>query len=196
MAKKIRPRTGNRRNPLLHRAIIDAATKVLAKEGPGHFTIEAVAKLAGCGKPSIYRWWPTKTALMMEVYDQVSTQEMNAPEGKDLATDLAAKLRQTWEIWEKRSFGCVLRMILSEMMLSDEGRKHLREVFYPSRQAKAAVAFQLAIERGEIPPETDIQLLMDLMFGYSLFHLVTGQVDAVQNPDRLGAVIAAIARNF
>jgi hypothetical protein len=42
-----RPRTGNQRNPLLHQAIIAAATEVLAKVGPTRFTIEAVAKLAG-----------------------------------------------------------------------------------------------------------------------------------------------------
>ena len=54
-AARARPRTGNRRNPLLHQAIIAAATEVLAKEGPTRFTIEAVAKLAGCGKPTIYR---------------------------------------------------------------------------------------------------------------------------------------------
>jgi len=59
-----RPRTGNRRNPLLHQAIIVAATEVLAKEGPTRFTIEAVAKLAGCGKPTIYRVaLPTRVAI-------------------------------------------------------------------------------------------------------------------------------------
>jgi hypothetical protein len=40
-----RPRTGNRRNPLLHQAIIAAATEVLAKEGPTRFTIEGCSKI-------------------------------------------------------------------------------------------------------------------------------------------------------
>src|SRR6201987_607453 len=62
-----RPRTGNRRDPLLQQAIIDAATEVLAKEGATRFTIEAVAKMAGCGKPTIYRWWPSRPALLLEV---------------------------------------------------------------------------------------------------------------------------------
>jgi AcrR family transcriptional regulator len=64
----------------------------LAKEGPTRFTIEAVAKLAGCGKPTIYRWWPSRPALLLEVYEQVVQQELVAGEGKDLATDLAANL--------------------------------------------------------------------------------------------------------
>src|SRR5579864_6467527 len=76
-----RPRTGNRRNPLLHQAIIDAATEVLAKEGPTRFTIEAVAKLAGCGKPTIYRWWPSRPALLLEVFEQAVERELLPPEG-------------------------------------------------------------------------------------------------------------------
>ena len=74
----VRPRTGNQRNPILHQAIIDAANEVLAKEGPTRFTIEAVAKLAGCGKPTIYRWWPSRPALLLEVYEQMVQHELVA----------------------------------------------------------------------------------------------------------------------
>src|ERR1700722_19068693 len=98
-----RPRTGNRRNPVLHQAIIAAAPEVLAKEGPTRFTIEAVAKLAGCGKPTIYRWWPSRPALLLEVYEQMIQHELVVGEGKDLATDLAANLRQIWRIWRNES---------------------------------------------------------------------------------------------
>jgi AcrR family transcriptional regulator len=190
-----RPRTGNQRNPLLHQAIIAAATEVLAKEGPTRFTIEAVAKLAGCGKPTIYRWWPSRAALLLEVYDQAVKQELVEPEGKDLAKDLATMMRQVWRFWRKESMGSLYRLILSEMMLEKEGARYLREVFIPRRQAFSAIAFQRAIDRGGIPPETDIKLLMDLLYGYSVFRLITGQIDDDQIPDRIGAAIAKIARS-
>ena len=189
------PRTGNRRNPLLHQAIIDAAMQVLAKEGPTRFTIEAVAKLAGCGKPTIYRWWPSRPALLLEVYDQVVQHELSPPEGMDLAKDLAVMLRQVWRLWRQDSMGSLYRLILSEMMLEKEGARYLREVFIPRRQAFTAIAFQTAKDRGEIPQETDIKLLMDLLYGYSLFRLITGQLDDDQIPDRIGATIAKLARS-
>jgi AcrR family transcriptional regulator len=190
-----RPRTGNRRNPQLHQAIIDAATEVLAKEGPTRFTIEAVAKLAGCGKPTIYRWWPSRPALLLEVYDQAVKQELVAQEGKNLAKDLATMMRKIWGLWRKGCMGSLYRLILSEMMLEKEGARYLREVFIPRRQAFTATVFQAAIDRGEIPPETDIQLLLDLLYGYSLFRLITQQIDDDQIPDRIGAVIAKLARS-
>jgi len=190
-----RPRTGNRRNPLLHQAIIDAATEVLAKEGPTRFTIEAVAKLAGCGKPTIYRWWPSRPALLLEVYDQAVKHELVAPEGKDLAKDLTAMVRQVWRLWRTESMGSLYRLILSEMMLEKEGARYLREVFIPRRQAFTAIAFQAAKDRGEIPQETDIKLLMDLMYGYSVFRLITRQIDDDQIVDRLCAAVAKLARS-
>ena len=190
-----RPRTGNRRNPLLHQAIIAAATEVLAKEGPTRFTIEAVAKLAGCGKPTIYRWWPSRPALLLEVYDQAVQQELVEPEGKDLAKDLAIMMRQIWRFWRKECMGSLYRLILSEMMLEKEGARYLREVFIPRRQAFSATAFQAAIDRGEIPPETDIKLLLDFLYGYSLFRLITQQIDDDEIPDRIGAAIVKLARS-
>jgi len=190
-----RPRTGNRRNPLLHQAIIDAATEVLAKAGPTCFTIEAVAKLAGCGKPTIYRWWPSRSALLLEVYDQAIEKELTEPEGKDLAKDLAAMIRQVWRFWRTESMGAMYRLILSEMILEEEGARYLREVFIPRRQAFTALVFQAAIDRGEIPPDTDIKLLMDLMYGYSTFRMITRQIEHDEIPDQLASTIARLARS-
>ena len=189
-----RPRTGNQRNPLLHQAIIAAATELLDTEGPKRFTIEAVAKSAGCGKPTIYRWWPSRAALLLEVYEQLVEKELSPPKGADLATDLAAMLRQVWGVWRKGSMGSLYRLILSELMLEKEGTRYLREVFIPRRQAFTAIAFQAAKDRGEIPPETDVKLLMDLMYGYSTLRLITEQIDDEQIPDRIAALVALIAR--
>ena len=193
--KSARPRTGNRRNPVLHQAIIAAATEVLAREGPSRFTIEAVAKLAGCGKPTIYRWWPSRSALLLEVYDQVVQRELSPPEGKDLAKDIAAMLRQIWGLWRKESAGALYRLILSEMMLEEEGARYLRDVFIPRRQAFTAMAFQAARDRGEIPPEADVKLLLDFLYGYSLFRLITREIADDHTPDRIAGTIAMFARS-
>jgi AcrR family transcriptional regulator len=189
-----RPRTGNQRNPVLHQAIIAAATEVLVNEGPAGFTIEAVAKLAGCGKPTIYRWWPFRHALLLEVYLQASKRELVELEGKDLAKDLAIMLRQVWRFWRDDYSGSLFRLILSEMMLEEEGVRYLREVFIPKRQAFTAIAFQTAKDRGEIPPELDTKFLMDLFYGYSFFRLITGQLDDDEIPDRISGTIAKLAR--
>jgi hypothetical protein len=81
------------------------------------------------------------------------------------------------------------------MMLDKEGARYLREVFIPKRQAFTAVAFQTAKDRGEIPPELDTKFLLDLFYGYSLFRLITAQLDDDEIPDRISATIAQLARS-
>ncbi|MBV8279445.1 MAG: TetR/AcrR family transcriptional regulator C-terminal ligand-binding domain-containing protein, partial [Verrucomicrobia bacterium] len=108
---------------------------------------------------------------------------------------LAAMIRQVWRFWRTGSMGSLYRLILSEMILEDEGARYLREVFIPRRQAFTALVFQAAIDSGEIPPDTDIKLLMDLMYGYSIFRMITRQIDDDEIPDRLAATIAKLARS-
>ena len=145
--------------------------------------------------PLVRAGWPSRPALLLEVYDQAVEHELLPPKGMDLAEDLAVMLRQVWRLWRQDSMGSLYRLILSEMMLEKEGARYLREVFIPRRQAFTAIAFQAAKDRGEIPQETDIKLLMDFLYGYSLFRLITGQLDDDQIPDRIGATIARIARS-
>ena len=154
-----------------------------------------MAKLAGCGKPTIYRWWPSRSALLLEVYEQSVKQELVEPEGKDLAKDLAAMLRKIWGLWRDGCTGSLYRLILSEMMLEEEGARYLRDVFIPRRQAFTGLAFQAAIDRGEIPPETDSKLLLDFMYGYSVFRLMTRQIDDDSSIDQVCAAIAKLARS-
>ena len=59
---------GARRNPASQEAILDAAEAIMREEGLAGFSIEAVARRARAGKPTIYRWWPNRTALMLDVY--------------------------------------------------------------------------------------------------------------------------------
>ena len=57
----------NRRNPRSHKAIVDATLRLLGSNGYVDFSIEKVASEAGVGKQTIYRWWPSRADLVLEV---------------------------------------------------------------------------------------------------------------------------------
>ena len=59
---------GKRRNARSHKAIIDATVKLLGSSGYVDFSIEKVASEAGVGKQTIYRWWPSRADLVLEVW--------------------------------------------------------------------------------------------------------------------------------
>src|SRR5437868_5215925 len=82
----------DRRNLGTHTAVIKAARNLVRRRGYNRVTIEAIAAEAGAGKQTIYRWWPTKAALFLEVYEGL-VAEADLRSGKArLATELRALL--------------------------------------------------------------------------------------------------------
>ena len=63
------PLRGAPRSKKSHLAILTAALHLAETGGPQALTIEAVARQAGVGKQTIYRWWSTRIDLLIEVYD-------------------------------------------------------------------------------------------------------------------------------
>ena len=51
-----------------HGAIMDAVFDLLQHTSARDLTMEAVAKRAGVGKPTLYKWWPTKAALVLAMF--------------------------------------------------------------------------------------------------------------------------------
>jgi AcrR family transcriptional regulator len=58
-----------RRSETSRRAILDAALQLCAELGYGRLTVEAIAARAGVSKKTIYRWWPSKGAVVLEAVD-------------------------------------------------------------------------------------------------------------------------------
>ena len=69
-AAPIRRRSiGNRRNPASQAAILAAARALLREGGPDAASIEAIARTARASKPTLYRWWSQRGALMLELFE-------------------------------------------------------------------------------------------------------------------------------
>src|SRR5688500_10386704 len=65
---------GSRRNPASTRAILDAARHILLRDGVAGFSIDAIAREARCGKPTVYRWWPDKLALLADLHAEAAAE--------------------------------------------------------------------------------------------------------------------------
>src|SRR6201995_2705584 len=61
-----RPHTGRRRNGAARAAILEGTVDLLRTGGMGSLTIHAIAQVAGVGRQTIYRWWPSKGAMLAE----------------------------------------------------------------------------------------------------------------------------------
>ncbi|CAM5684673.1 hypothetical protein SRIMM317S_03433 [Streptomyces rimosus subsp. rimosus] len=88
MANKTPP-DSTRRSERSRRAIYDAALALVGEVGYNKLTIEGIAARAGVGKQTIYRWWPSKAAVLLDAFTQdVEGYEAGMPDTGDLAADL------------------------------------------------------------------------------------------------------------
>src|SRR5712692_6611742 len=76
------------RNTKTRDRVLLAATRILRREGYARLTMERVAAESGAAKTTIYRRWPTKAALCMDLYLDVAGSELHDPDTGNVASDL------------------------------------------------------------------------------------------------------------
>jgi AcrR family transcriptional regulator len=144
---------GAQRNPESHKAILDAARQLLAEKGLAGFSIEAVARIACAGKPTIYRWWPNKASLLLDVYGNIK-ERLADPDSDSLEGDVAGFLKLLLTFWSNTDAGAIFRAVLAESQTDPEARVAL--VTYHERR-KAHTASLFARPHGDVPPPSPEQ---------------------------------------
>ncbi|MDC7789297.1 TetR/AcrR family transcriptional regulator [Rhodoplanes sp. TEM] len=167
---------GARRNPAAETAILAAARGLLAEKGYAGFSIDEVARRAGAGKPTIYRWWPSKADLFIAVYAADKAAAIAVPDTGSLAADLAGYTAALWRFWRETPSGAAFRALLAEAQASEQAMTALREKFLPLRLADLGCVFTRAAGRGEIAA-ADAESLLQLYIGFHWVHLLTERID-------------------
>lgn len=125
---------GAPRSKRSHAAILDAALQLADSGGPQALSIEAVARRAGVGKQTIYRWWPNRMELLFEVYDRY------APALQDLDSDLPLPdvLKTLFETYRSGPAGELLAALIALSRDSAENRALFQAKFVIPRQGALA----------------------------------------------------------
>jgi AcrR family transcriptional regulator len=101
-----RTHTGSRRHDAAEHAILRAGAELLAAGDSARITVAAITERAGVGKQTIYRWWPSKSAVPPDAMIQRAEEIAPAPESGNLHTDLHLFLRSTFAKRTRRRRGC------------------------------------------------------------------------------------------
>ncbi|MFI6316221.1 TetR/AcrR family transcriptional regulator [Nonomuraea sp. NPDC050556] len=160
-----RAHTGRRRNEEARRAILEAAVDLLSGgPGDGTVSVDAIAAAAGVGKQTIYRWWPSKGAMLLDALAEYAEAEVPAPDTGTLAGDLEAFLTATFRLGARPATAALLRKIAAEAQ-QDE---HTAQLLHAFAQQRRAALIALA-RRGAAP---DPELLADQAFGVLWYQLL------------------------
>lgn len=117
-----------RRSPARHRALLAAARACVVRDGYAATTIDAIAAEAGSGKQTIYRWWPSKAALFVEVYTAIVSREALVPPASGSATErLAGMLRRLFRLYRETPAGGILAGLIAASTSDPETRDAVAE---------------------------------------------------------------------
>lgn len=166
------------RSPESTEAILKAAAEILEESGHKAFTLDAVVAKAGASKPTIYRWWGSKAALIRDVYEHSGEASLVVPDTGALADDLTAHLDSLWHWWASTRSGEALRSFITEIQLNPDSLQEFRDSFLPRREYTLRRIFMRAVERGEIPKGPQIETAVSMLTGLSWLHLLTGNLGA------------------
>jgi AcrR family transcriptional regulator len=168
------PQRGRPRSERARNAIVEAAAELLLEQGLATVTMDAVAARAGVSKATIYRWWPTKETLAMDALYHEWSSVPAADDTGSLRGDLLKLLRPWARLAGRRPYGRVIAALLSETQTDPAFAREYRERFVRPRRDRGRAILRRAIERGELPADTRIEVALDLLYGPIYHRLLHG----------------------
>jgi AcrR family transcriptional regulator len=164
------PQRGRPRSERARKAILEAAAELLLARGLSAVSMDAVAERAGVSKATIYRWWPTKETLALDaLYTEWAAVRPHQRDTGSLRGDLLSLLRPWARLAGSKPYGRVVTALLTEAQTDPVFAAEYRQRFVEPRRQQGREIFHRAIERGEIPAATRVEVALDLLYG-SLYH--------------------------
>ncbi|MBT2399527.1 TetR/AcrR family transcriptional regulator [Streptomyces sp. ISL-100] len=169
------PRTPDttRRSERSRRAIYEAALSLVGEVGYAKTTIEGIAARAGVGKQTIYRWWPSKAAVLLEAFIDLGEQaaeaagtdgsEYEIPDTGDLAADLRTVLRATVDELVDPKYEAPSRALAAAGVVDPKvGAEFVEKLLEPQLQLYVK-RLRAAQEAGDVRAGIDPRIALELL---------------------------------
>lgn len=163
---------GRRRSERSHKAIIGATQQLLVERTYPELTIEGIAAQAGVGKQTIYRWWPSKAALVLEAYLAGSDAVPLPVERTTAGEDVRALLGWLIAVLAQPIGGHVVAGLVADLQHDADLAEGFHRDVVPARRGAMLGALERARARGEIRPEADLELAVDALHGAVFYRLL------------------------
>jgi len=156
---------GRPRSEESRQSILRSTLKLLQQDGGfPELSIEAIAADANVGKTTVYRWWPTKAALVADAFSASAEEELQFPNTGSVRRDMSLQMRRLIRIFQSPR-GKVVAALLAGGQSDPELIEAFRDRFLWPRRKQAYATLQRGIDRGELPAGTDLNLVLDSLYG-------------------------------
>lgn len=157
-----------------HQAILDAFLSDLVREGFADVRLEHVAARAGVGKATIYRRWPSKETLALDLLMRLAAPHIGIEDVGDTRAELLAAVTNAMRAVTDTPFGPVIRALLSQIAINPALGDPFRASVVQGRRDEIARVIKRGIRRGDLRPDADLDVATELLVGPVYFRLMFG----------------------
>jgi AcrR family transcriptional regulator len=166
---------GRPRDVRADRAIREATLELIAKHGVYEFRTEDVAARAGVGKGAIYRRYRSKDELVTAAIAALVAEEIAVPDTGSTREDLLLLMREAVELYRRPLARRLMPNLIGAIAQKPELAKAVRDGFLAGRREALSEVLQRGVERGDLRPDLDVELALDVLGGPLFYRLlVTG----------------------
>jgi AcrR family transcriptional regulator len=152
--------------------ILNAVFELLQETSVRDLTMEAIAKRAKVGKPTLYKWWPSKAALVFAVFHERVAVAADMPTSTTAEQAIRTKVRRLIHEFNGL-FGKVMADLIAEGQSEPDILSELVDQHINARRTATAAEIEEGKRNGEFDASVDAQLLIDAIFGPLYFrHLL------------------------
>jgi AcrR family transcriptional regulator len=168
-------RAGRPRSERTRKALLEAAAELLERDGLRGLSMDAIAERAAASKATIYRWWPSKAALVMDAYLENTNPRIAFRQSGSTRTELRRQLRAVIRAMHQSPAGRTLAVLVAEAQHDPEVTAALRERFLAVRREDAARLLERGRERGELRADLDSGVVIDALYGALYYRLLVSR---------------------
>lgn len=187
-------RPGRPRDTRIDQTVPRAVLDILNEAGYSGLTMEGVAARAGTSKPALRRRWPSRRHLVVEALAQ-AIGTAPTPDTGCTHCDLIAGIGTLTRAFTVTVGRRVLPALVADLADDPELEEEFRKSFFEPRRATTAAALRRGIARGDIRPDSDIDLLLDMLAATTYYRALFGHLPITPDlaEDVVEVVLAGVA---
>jgi AcrR family transcriptional regulator len=164
---------GRPRSERARLAILDAAADLLAEGGLPAATMEAIAARAGVSKVTVYRWWPSRGAVAVDAFFHRHEATIQFGDTGDVAQDLIQQVEALIEAF-RGGPGRIMAELIGAAQSDPGMAAEVRDRWVVPRRTATKAVLRRAVERGQVRPGLDPEVILDQIYGAVYFRVMIG----------------------
>lgn len=170
---------GRPRSATLRKRILKAALALLQKHDLQKVSVEGIAAKAKVGKSTIYRWWPNKSAVIMEAFLETVAPGIRYPQTNDPLDDIIQQMKGLAKSYG-RPPGHIFLHLIAQAQFDEELGEELRK-YVLARRIDAKAALKRAVDKKLLKSDIDLEVTLDQLYAPVFYRLLAGYAEVTDD---------------